>query len=107
MNGKITKKRDLFRRDSGSPKPTEETVCLADLSEVLGKISGHAAKLELQDSITLCTQSVELTMELEVLTKMYRERMRGTKTDIRNRNKKSGKYKGNTATLNKINGKEE
>ncbi len=101
--GKITHKRDLFRRDSGSPKPTSEDVCLSDLSEVLGKLSGQATKLELQDNITACSQSVDLTMELEVLCKIYRERMRGIKKEIRMKNKNSGRYKGNTASLNKIN----
>ena len=101
--GKILNKRDLFRRDSGSTKPTKEDVCMADLSEVLGKLSGQATKLELQDNITACTVSVDLTMELEHLTKLYRERMRETKREIRSSNKNSGKYKGNAATLKKIN----
>lgn len=101
----IPKKRDLFKRDGGVIVPSEENVCLTDLTEAIGRLSGEASRLELQDNITSCKKSIDITFEIDKLSKMYRERMRGLRNEIRVNNKKSGKYKGNTGSLDKINGK--
>jgi len=100
----VPKKRDLFKR-SGGVEPGKDNVCLLDITEVLGKMSAQASKLELQDNITSCKQSIELTFKLESLSKLYRERMRDVRNEIKVTNSKSGKYKGNVSTLNKINEK--
>ena len=103
---KVLKKRDLFSRDGGDFVPNQENVCLGDLIEVIGKMSSEASKLELQDKITSCKNSIDLTMALDKLSKMYRERMRNVRNEIRVSNKNSGSYKGNVDTLDKINGKQ-
>lgn len=103
MGSKITKKRDLFRRDSGATVPTKEDVCLSDITEILGRLSAEASKLEVQNSIEASKRSIDHTFELESLARLYRDRMRDTRDEIKNYNKKSGKYKGNPDTLKKIN----
>lgn len=101
--GYIPKKRDLFKRDGGAIKPSEENICLTDLTEAIGRLSGEASRLELQDNISSCKKSIDITFEIDNLSKMYRERMRNLRNEIRVKNKKTGKYKGNVDVINKIN----
>lgn len=99
----IVKKRNLFTRGTNGFEPEPGDVCLSDITETLGKLSAEASKLELQDNLTSCKKSVKLTFELDKLSKMYRERVRSVRDDIRTGNQNEGRYKGNAETLIKIN----
>ena len=99
----IVKKRNLFTRGTNGFEPEVDDVCLSDITENLGKLSAEASKLELQDNLESCKRSVKLTFELDKLSKLYRERIRSTRDDIRTGNKSDNRYKGNAETLIKIN----
>lgn len=104
------KKRDLFKRGGAGLKPDKGNICLGDLTESLSKIGVEASKLELQDNITSCKKSIDITFELENQIKLYRDRMRELRTEIKLSNKaggKTNKYKGNIESLNKINKKKD
>lgn len=87
---KIPSKRDLMNR-KGSGEPTEDNICLSDISFIMGKLSAEASTLELQDNIEACKRSRELTFKAETLIKLYRKRVSEIRNEIRMNREKSGK----------------
>ena len=79
------KRRELFSRDVPEfrDKPlNEETVCLSDIVETLGKLSELCATLEFQNIGEDSMKAVKACWELERRSTMFRKRMRNERAHI-------------------------
>lgn len=79
------KKRELFSRDvvEFRDKPlNEETACLGDIVDTLGRLSEQCSTLEYQDEGNLSGRASKLCLELERKVAFFKKRIRNVRAEI-------------------------